>query len=236
VLLSGLGGNSLFWKAQAKALSECYRIYAVDDVYGYGRSVFTRKIDTVDDVVSWLNDLLHELRLGRVSLVGISYGGWQAGRYALRHPEKLDKVVLLAPGATILPVREEILVRIATEYASPRDLLFWMNEDFARKDEASRKALEALIDESMVTGRCFNFKPMLAPTVMEDEELRSLRIPVLFLLGENEKLYSTPDAVARLQQVAPHHRVEVIPHAGHDLNLVAAEEINRIVLEFLAEP
>lgn len=236
VLLSGLGGNALFWMAQIKPWSERYRVYAVDDIYGYGRSVYTRMVDSIDDFVSWFDELLAKLQLGKVSLVGKSYGGWQIGQYALRHPEKLDKVVLIAPAALLLPVREEVLTRMVTEYSSPRDLLFWINEDFARKDEASRRALEALIDESMVAGRCFNFKPHLAPTIMEDDELRGLKIPVLFLMGENEKIYSTPDAVARLQKVTPHHRVEVISRAGHDLNIVEPETVNRLVLEFLGEP
>jgi len=58
-------------------------------------------------------------------------------------------------------------------------------------------------------------------------------VPTLFLVGENEKIYSAKKAVQRLNEVAPQIETEVIPNAGHDLTIVQAEMVNRKVLEFL---
>jgi pimeloyl-ACP methyl ester carboxylesterase len=55
----------------------------------------------------------------------------------------------------------------------------------------------------------------------------------LFLFGENEKIYSAEEAVARLENVAPHVHTKIIPGAGHDLTVVQAEMVNRIILDFL---
>ncbi len=61
-------------------------------------------------------------------------------------------------------------------------------------------------------------------------------MPALYLVGENEKIYSAQEAVQRLNKVAPHIKTEVIPNAGHDLTIVQAEMVNRKVLEFLKQP
>jgi pimeloyl-ACP methyl ester carboxylesterase len=57
--------------------------------------------------------------------------------------------------------------------------------------------------------------------------------PTLYLVGENEKLYSAQKAVQRLHKAAPQIEAEIIPKAGHDLTFVQAELVNRKVVEFL---
>ena len=58
-------------------------------------------------------------------------------------------------------------------------------------------------------------------------------MPVLFLVGENEKLYPAEKAIQRLDSLAPHIQTEIIPEAGHDLVIVQNEKVNKKVLDFL---
>jgi pimeloyl-ACP methyl ester carboxylesterase len=74
---------------------------------------------------------------------------------------------------------------------------------------------------------------MIPPSVLTDEEWQSITVPMLFLVGENEKIYSPERAIERLVRVAPQVQAEVIPGAGHDLSLVRARLVNQKVLEFL---
>jgi len=57
----------------------------------------------------------------------------------------------------------------------------------------------------------------------------------LYLVGENENLYSAQKAVQRLNQVAPQIKIETIPNAGHDLTFLQAEMVNRKILDFLKQ-
>ncbi|HEY3272551.1 MAG TPA: alpha/beta hydrolase [Methanocella sp.] len=236
VLLSGICGNALFWMRQIKAFSAGYRVYAVDKIDDYGRSIPVRDMESIDDYTGWLDEMLRALGLADVNLIGKSYGSWIAGQYALCRPSRLRKVVMMAPAGTAVPVQESYIRRMATEALSPRELCFWTYEDFARQGEASRKEIDTMVEEGILAGTSFNFRPSQAPTIMDDDELRSIKVPMLFMVGENEKLYSAHEAVARLKKVAPQIKIEVIPGAGHDLNLVQAELVNRKVLEFLAPP
>ncbi len=235
VLLSGLGGNSLSWMPQIKALSEYYRTYAVDSISDYGRSVSTGNLESQDDFIDWLDELFRALGIEHVNLVGKSYGGWLACQYAYCRPSRLRSVVMMAPAATVLPLSGEFIERMIKGICSPMDFILWVYEDYVHKGEASRKAIEDMVDESILSARCFNFKPPLSPTVIEDYELQNIKVPALFMVGENEKIYSAQEAVKRLKQVAPQIRTEVIPGAGHDLNLVQAELVTEKVLEFLRQ-
>ena len=95
VLLHGASANSLMWMQNIEALSACYKTYAVDNIYDYGRSVYTRLIKEPDDYMNWLDELFTTLALGnRIHLMGMSYGGWLTGLYALRFPNRLAKIVI----------------------------------------------------------------------------------------------------------------------------------------------
>ncbi len=243
VLLPSAGATSLLWMPNIESLSEGYRVYAVDNIYDFGRSVYTRAFKDPDDFVNWLDELFVTLELGdNINLVGLSYGGWLTSQYALRSPYRLHKIVLLAPVATIFPLPGEwawrgILSAIPHRYFMRRIMVNWLFEDLAHKDdEASQMLVREMIDDAIIGLKCFKFKMLVHPTVLEDKELQSIRVPALFLVGENEKIYSAQKAVQRLNKVAPQIETEIIPNAGHDLTIVRAEMVNRKILEFLKQP
>jgi pimeloyl-ACP methyl ester carboxylesterase len=114
--------------------------------------------------------------------------------------------------------------------------MYWLAEDLVHKDEAGRITAEEMADDAFMAMRCFKPKRMVYPTILTDKELHSIKVPTLYLIGENEKIYSARKAIQRLNKVAPHIKAEVIPNAGHDLTIVQAEMVNRRVLDFLRKP
>jgi pimeloyl-ACP methyl ester carboxylesterase len=241
VLLHGVGGHSLQWIPNVEALSAHYRVYAVDDIAGHGRSIYTRTLGGPEDYTNWLDQVFDGLDLGQdINLMGLSYGGWQSAQYALRFPHRLNRVVLLAPAGTILPLRFEWIARAALT-ALPhrvfaRSFLVWLLEDLAHKDEASRRLMDQWIDEATVAARSFKPVRPANPTVLTDAQWRRIRVPVLVLIGENEKIYDPREAVERLDRVAPHVETHLIPDAGHDLTLVQPDLVHQKVLDFLGRP
>lgn len=244
VLLPGAGCCSLMWRLNIEAFSRCHRAYAVDSLINtgcVGRSVYTRAITGPDDAVKWLDDLFSALNLGdSLNLLGASYGGWLASQYALHAPDRLNKIVLLAPAGTVLPFRGGYLLRTILLNLVPRRNIYirffkWSFKDLAQQDS---QMLEAIADEFLMSVRCFEpVKPKQLPslTALNDEDLQRLKVPTLFLVGENEVLYSAQKAIRRLSRVAPQIRTEVIPHAGHDLLLVQTERVNQKIVAFLAQ-
>lgn len=243
VLLPSAGASSLIWMPNIKALSVHYRVYAVDNIYDFGRSVNTRNIKDSDDMMNWLDELFTTLDLGdSINLMGLSFGGWLTSQYTLAHPNRLNKVIWLAPVATIFDIPGEwawraILSALPHRYFMKKLMVEWLFEDLSKKnDKSSLQQLDELIDDAVLGLKCFRFRMPVTPSVLTDKELQGIKVPVLFLVGENEKLYSAHEAVQRLNTLAPQIQTEIITDAGHDLTIIQAEMVNRKVLEFLKQP
>jgi pimeloyl-ACP methyl ester carboxylesterase len=240
ILLPGSRGTSLTWIPNIAALSAHYRTYALDSIYDFGLSVSRRNIKTPDDLVTWLAEVLALLvPEGSLSLVGLSFGGWLASQYALRFPERLHKVVFLAPAATVLPVSFALILRaLLTLIPLPgfrQQFYYWLLHDTVQSGATGRAIVDEAVADWAVAERCFGPLPLVNATVLEDKALQGFRIPSLFLVGEHEKVYSARRAVSRLRRVAPQIKAEIIPQAGHDLWLVQADIVTRKILDFLGE-
>jgi pimeloyl-ACP methyl ester carboxylesterase len=236
------------WTPNIAALSAHHRTYAMDTITDIGLSVARAEIAKPEDLVTWLDEVLAVLVPGsRLDLMGMSYGGWLASQYALRFPDRLRKVVLLAPGATVLPMSLGFLIRIAL-IAIPfpgrhgtaiHRMIGWLFQDLERTGDAGRgPAAMGIADviSAIELDRFFALPWMIWPTVIDDEAWRRFAVPCLFLVGENEKIYSAGAAIRRLTRVAPQIKTGVIPGAGHDLTLVQADLVAETVLRFLADP
>jgi pimeloyl-ACP methyl ester carboxylesterase len=241
VLLHGAGGNSLQWRPNVAALSVDYRTYAVDIINDHGRSVYTRVPTGPDDLTTWLDELFAGLGLrDGVDLVGLSYGGWLAAQYVLHAPERLDRVVLLAPAGTVLPlsfdwIRRAVLCALPSRRFTA-GFLYWLLEDLANESEASRALLEREIDAAYLAIRSYKLTQLVNPSVLTDSELQRIRVPTLFIVGENEKIYSPRDALERLRRVAPQIETLLVADAGHELTIVKADVVNQMIVDFLNQP
>lgn len=240
VLLPGSLGTSLTWIPNIAALSAHYRTYALDSIYDFGLSVSHQRIKKVDDIIIWLHEVLAVLVPDeQVNLIGLSYGGWVTSQYVLRFPEQIRKAVLLAPAFTILPASFTLMLwALLTRLPIPRlrkQFYYWLLEDTVQSGESGRASVDEAVADWNVGERCFGTLPAVPPTILKDVELRDFKVPALFLVGENEKIYSAQKAISRINRIAPQIQTEIIPRAGHDLTFVQAERVTQKILDFLKE-
>lgn len=241
VLLPSGFASSLIWLSNIQGLVPYFRIYAVDSIYDVGRSVNTRPVVDADDLTDWLDELFTQLKLGDgINLMGLSFGGWLASQYALRHQDRLRGVVMAAPVATVIPLPGEWALRGIMGALPPHKFFMrifltnWMCQDLAKKgDDFSKRMLENWMNDALMAMKCFRFRMPITPTVLTDEELQSFKIPVLFLVGENEVVYPADKAVQRIKAVAPLVATEVIQNASHDLTISQTAIVNRKASSFL---
>ena len=168
--------------------------------------------------------------------MGLSYGGWLTSQYALHFPDRIDNIVLLVPGCTVLPLRLEWILRAVFCLVPHRyfikSFLFSFLEDPAQQDEAGRLILEKEVDAAVVRLKCFKRIRFLKPTALNDAQLKSIKMPALHLVGEHEKMYSARKATQRLHLEAPQIQAEISPHAGHGLSIVQANIVNARGIDF----
>jgi pimeloyl-ACP methyl ester carboxylesterase len=245
VLLPARGSHSLGWTPMIQALSEVHRTYAVDSIYDFGRSVNARPATGIEDYTGWLDELFDALGLGEgVNLLGLSRGAWMSAEYLVRAPQRLAKVVWLSPGALLFPYSRVLLLQavlgvpmmLAPSHRTVDWTMRWMMPDWAESDGPTRDRYDRFVDGMAEGIRCFDLAKidfMRIERVIEDSELRDIKVPVLYVAGEREKMYSAASGAARLKAVAPQIETAVIPGAGHDLVPMQPEAVARIALEFL---
>src|SRR5512142_1758111 len=85
LLIHGMAGSSETWRAVIPQLSKRYRVIA-PDLLGHGQSAKPRGDYSLGAFAVWLRDLLDELGITRVTVVGHSLGGGVAMQFAYQHP------------------------------------------------------------------------------------------------------------------------------------------------------
>ncbi|MGV8017370.1 MAG: alpha/beta fold hydrolase [Ignavibacteria bacterium] len=239
VLLPGGGSNSLIWFANIESLSEEYRTYALDNIYDFGRSVYTRKIESGNDFAGWLDELFDSLRLRNdIRIIGYSYGGWVASQYALRHQERLSRAVLVAPASTVMPISGEMILDmistlIPVRYFKEKTMNRVAKDLVVMGGDKKKKIVDDRVDFLEMAYKCFKFKSLPNPVVLTDSELQSLKIPVFYLVGSNETVCNPDSAINRLNKAAPLIKTELISGTGHDLLFTHTEIVNGMILKFL---
>jgi pimeloyl-ACP methyl ester carboxylesterase len=238
VLLHGQGVNSLVpWHGNIKVFSKEFRTYAVDTIGDRGLSTCTKPIKKPDDYTQWLNELFTGLGLNKnINLIGVSYGGWLAGQYAVRFPIRLSKVVLMEPGGTIVPMSQQHVVRY---FLSLLPFQYFKDSYYSRMDPTAKKfplnkQLQDFRTAYIKNSYKFTFSSSLPPTVLTDEELKSIKCSALFIVGEHERLYSPDEAIDRLEKVVPHFKKKIIPGVGH-LTMSYSPLTTETIMAFLSE-
>ncbi|NEO87000.1 MAG: alpha/beta hydrolase [Spirulina sp. SIO3F2] len=241
VLLHGHSENALNWLPNIAELSQDYRTYALDIISDPGRSVYTQVMKNEADFVAWLDEVCVGLELtDGVNLVGLSYGGWIVSHYALQFPQKVLKLVLLAPaGFSRFSLKFIILALFLSLFQFRIKALFryltrWMFTDFLNSSNQGEAAFNAWFNFIYLGLQNHQAPPIVFAKILSDEQLIQLTMPTLFLTGEHEIVFSVDRVIRRLQTVAPQIQTQVIANSGHDLPLAHPQTVNQAILTFLA--
>lgn len=235
VLLHGGNLDSRMWDDQVPFLAKSFTVTRYD-IRPYGRSAVTEKgFSSVDDLAA----LLDFLRITRTSLVGLSLGGRIAIDFALVHPDRVDKLVLMGPGMTGFPFNqkdEAVQAMIARAKAGDAQgaMDLWLQHPMMAPAMA-RPALAARIRPivmdnariwtSLAVGERVPNPPAIA-------RLGEIKAPTLVIVGERD----VPDIQQIVKLLAANvrgARVEVVPGAAHMPNMEDPALVNRLLGDFL---
>jgi len=261
VFLPGKFTSCNMWIRNIEALSKNYRTYAVDTIDNYGRSLPVKPMASIRSYVDWMDHLFQQLKLQEINLVGQSFGGMLATQYALAHPERLNSLTLLAPAATVCKISPSMIWRAALSMLPhpyfTRVMFSWLFEGLLKEDASlkgssinshahaaptphttganinNQKYFERFIDTIYTASRCYQPSIPVRPPLLTDKELQSIVTPTLFLVGEQEKVYSANDAVKRIKANLPQAETAIIKNCAHDLPITQADIVNHKIERFI---
>lgn len=252
LLLHGGGIDSalLSWSEAIPPLAEHFRIYA-PDWPGYGASrPFDSREYTIAMLVDVLGKLLDALGLERVQMAGVSMGGAAALGYALDHPQRIEKLVLVDSYGL---QRRVPFHRLAYLLVQAPWLRVWSYAAMRRSRRVTRwglqtsifagKVPEALVEEVYQTLQLPYIEDTFA--LFQNSEIlwsglhtcymdrvHELPMPVLLVHGAADRLVPLSAAQEAAQRI-PRARLHVFEKTGHWVPRERPEAFNRLVLDFL---
>jgi pimeloyl-ACP methyl ester carboxylesterase len=211
---------------------------------GCAESDEDKDIDSVEDVVFSYLELLDALKLSRFDLVGSCVGGWIAAELAVRHPEKIRKLVLIGAtglfvqGALIGDVFMNAQPEFGSSYATLREMLFSSkNQPMALEmfpdgkgeidDELRRYQMLRLSSR-------IGFKPPYFYNHSLKNRLHRITAPTLVIWGEHDHMVPRSHGDTYAERI-PNAKLTVIPGVGHSAHAEKPEETAKLVLNFLAK-
>jgi pimeloyl-ACP methyl ester carboxylesterase len=235
VLLHGFSLDMRSWDDQFAALAPTHRVVRYD-LRGFGRSDLptAAPYDHVED----LGAVLDAAAMPRADLVGLSLGANVVLGFALRHPERTRRLVLVSPGLPGYRWKGARPPEAAAAHAKVHGIestkAFWLgNELFAaaRRRPAVGARLAAIMAD--YSGwHWANSNPALPlPTTLE--KLAQCRIPTLVVSG-SEDLEDYRAIAALIAGTMPDARLEVMDGAGHMAPMEEPAHFNRLLGSFLA--
>jgi pimeloyl-ACP methyl ester carboxylesterase len=238
VLLHGYWATLTMWTPNVADFSKGYRVYAVDVMGQPGKSIPDEPVRNAADYVAWLTATLNGLHLDRVSLVGMSYGGWLALTYAVAAPQRVQKLVLLSPAASVLPIvrqfslRGMLMLLLPTRF-TVNSFMRWLGIKDNPGDSETRRVGNNVVDLMYLGLKHFRMPQAIMPTVFSDTNLRALHVPTLLLLGDREVIYDAATALARARRLLPDFQGDLLPASSHDMCFSQHQLVNARILDFL---
>jgi len=197
-----------------------------------------------------LKDLLDELGIDQVHLVGNSLGGGTAVRFALSYPQRAGRLVLMGPGGLSLnvfaPDPTEGVKRLAEFGAPPgpsreklaaflRTLVF---DQRLITDELIDERFAAASDPESLKAMASMGASFFNPDSYEDgllwREAHRLRQRVLLIWGREDRVNPVDGALVALK-VIRRAQLHVFGGCGHWAQLEKFDEFNRLAIEFLED-
>ena len=208
ILLHGNGGNSGYFKKQIDEFSKHYHVYAID-TRGHGKTPRGDKPFTIRQFADDLLGFMDEHKIEKANILGFSDGGNIAMIFAIRYPDRVDRLIL--NGANLKAEG----VKRSTQF--PIEIGYKMAKKFANKSDSARLNAEML-------GLMVN-----DPNV-EPEELADIKAKTLVIAGTNDMI---KEEHTKLIAAGISNSELVILKGNHFIASKHPEEFNRAVLVFL---
>jgi len=238
IFIHGFPFDSTTWQEQVNILPSRFRAITYD-VRGHGQSERGPLPYSLEFFVDDLFALIEKLELGKPILCGLSMGGYIALRAFERRPD-LFKGLILCDTRSEADTNQAKINRAnaiktvqaqgSKKYAEDSiKNLFW--EDNIKANIPAVNVIKETIIKTSPDALCATLMALAARTDTT-EALTDIKIPVLIIVGEHDKL-TPPIAAEALHENIQGSELVVIKNAGHLSNLENPGEFNAALLKFL---
>ena len=208
ILLHGNGEDRSYFEHQLPVFSKTHTVYAVD-TRGHGKSPMGTAPFTLSQFADDLYDFMNENEIGQADLLGFSDGGNIALLFALRHPERVRRLILNSANLF------------------PEGLCSWLHESFLQSYEEVCSS-----DEPDAPYRAALLELMINEPHIDPAELSALTMPTLVIAGDQDIVAF--EHTLLIAESIPNARLSIVP-GGHDVAFRHPAVFNAAVRAFFEE-
>jgi 2-hydroxymuconate-semialdehyde hydrolase len=240
LLVHGFPSNSTAWRPVMDRLEPHFAMVAPDMV-GFGHSTRRPRYPlTGEAYADRLSALLDALQIDQIEVAGLSWGGSVAQRLAARHPERVNRLVLVASvsAARLLPLGDANLLGLAVAVRFPiigrlavRRFLRRASVDAALPLD---QLVRAYIDPLAAPGTLATLRRFVRDTAATPPiDLARIQCPTLVIVPQADRIVA-PEVGAEIAAAIPNARLEWLPGISHAVQFEAPGRVAELMLDFLA--
>jgi len=240
LFIMGTGLAHTLWSPQIAAFKPKFKCISYDN-RGTGQSELTAEGHTVADYAEDACGLLNHLQISSAHVVGWSLGSCIAQELAIRYPDKVRSLVLIATWCRPYPfLRRRFELQIEIAKTENQNLLgeFSVLHLFRpdHLDDHDQEVLDFQRRALEGPGRA-PMETLIAHYRMDiahdsADRLAAVKVPTLVLGGQDDVLVRAPYQEEVHRRIAG-SEISLIPKADHMAVVLIPEQINQIALEFL---
>ena len=239
ILLHGLGADRSAWAATVPALAAKYHVYVPDQV-GFGQSDKPAIDYRVGTLVDFLDAFCKKAGIAKATLVGNSMGGWVAMDFALAHPDKVNRLVLVdSAGYSSKRTGGPPLTRAMLQGLNPSTVagekqlmaLVFHNKIYS-SDQFAEQAFTTHLrkNDSYTIDRFID--SILRGEDVVDGRLGAIKAPTLIVWGRDDALVPLAAGKALAEDI-PGAASVILDGCGHVPQVECAAPFNAALLKYL---
>lgn len=232
ILVHGFGGNLENWILNQGALAASGRAVAALDLPGHGESRKSVDDGSLDELASVVLAYMDFMDFGETHLVGHSMGSAVCLTVQQRAPDRVRSLSLIAPAGVGQAVNKEY-IQAFTEAQTRRQLKPVLEQLFADPGLVTRQLVDDTLKFKRLEGMTEALQTIAAHSLGDTgralQELAA-QVSLLVIWGSADRIIPAPDPGQWQQTTVEYHRLEGM---GHMVQVEAAEEVNRRIVDFL---
>ena len=232
VLIHGVGLNHKIWEPQINAFNNTVLAY---DILGHGNTPLTQSQISFDDFSLQLLNLINELKLEKIHLVGFSIGSLIARNFASKYNNKLESLTLLCSVFQRSDEQQQMVndrfeLSKKSRSLSKQALKRWFTDDYINKNPNIYEKICSMLEENNME----NFLKVYRLFVehKDDEKFENIKTKTLIMTGEND-IGSTPEMSKNLSKKITDSKINIVSGGKHLCSIECADDVNNAIKEHI---
>jgi pimeloyl-ACP methyl ester carboxylesterase len=233
IFIHGVGLTHEIWQPQLDYFKNNTTVSY--DILGHGKTPLNKSNISFDDFSEQLINLINELKLDKIHLIGFSIGSLIARNFAVKYNNRLKSLTLLG---SIFNRNEEEQKIVNDRFnlakknlkLSKQALKRWFTDKYLEKNPDTYKKISSILEKNNME----NFLKVYKLFVFHknNENFQNIKVNTLIMTGEND-IGSTVDMSKKLSNVISNSQLKVIKDGKHLCGIECADDVNMTIKDFI---